>query len=104
MKLHKVNKNGSLSVIIPKQTLQELGWTAEDFVIISGQTANSILISNEKITKDLSNKDYSLQLLVQDLSKVVNELNTLYKNVLIDEQKLLKQITKKVLLQLVEKL
>lgn len=103
MKLHKVNKNGSLSVILPKRTLQELNWTAEDFVIISGQTVNSILISNEKIIDSNSN-NYCLQLLIQDLNNIISELKVLSKNVLIDEQKELKQITKKVLLQLVEKL
>lgn len=62
MKLNKVNKNGSLSVILPINISTSMFWTEGQEVKISANTNNSILIQKQGLDKE------------QDFKQVLEEL------------------------------
>lgn len=62
MKLNKVNKNGSLSIILPINISTSMFWTEGQEVKISANTNNSILIQKQGLDKE------------QDFKQVLEEL------------------------------
>ena len=62
MKLNKVNKNGSLSIILPINISTSMFWTEGQEVKIDANTNNSILIQKQGLDKE------------QDFKQVLEEL------------------------------
>ena len=52
MKLNKVNKNGSLSIILPINISTSMFWTEGQEVKIDANTNNSILIQKQGLEKE----------------------------------------------------
>ena len=90
MKLNKVNKNGSLSIILPKDIISKLDLKEGNNVDISAVTKNSIIFSLKKIEKhsleellkELELTKDSFYKLIETLPKELNNSEDILKDLL----------------------
>lgn len=99
MKLNKVNKNGSLSIILPKDIISKLDLKEGNNVDISAVTKNSIIFSLKKIEK------HSLEELLKELELTKDSFYKLIKTLpkeLDNSEDILKDLLKYRLLGILE--
>lgn len=94
MKLSKVNKNGSLSVILPKAITTKLDWKEQQIVNVITETSNSLVISKQ-ISQNLEIEQILTRLV--DISKLIECTQKLIGN---DDT--IKATIKRLLLKLIE--
>lgn len=95
MKLNKVNKNGSLSIILPRSLTKSNHWQEGDEMSLLTETANSIVLS-----KDLTEKD-DLVSVLHDLKMSLQSFDKLKDNI---DNEPLKILLKQHLLSVIERI
>lgn len=95
MKLNKVNKNGSLSIILPKSLTKTNGWQEGQEMSLLAETPNSVVLSKDNIEKD------ELIVILHDLKMSVESFTKLSDNV---DNKPLRILLKQHLLTVIERI
>lgn len=97
MKLNKVNKNGSLSVILPINISTSMFWTEGQEVKIDANTNNSILIQKQGLEKEQDFKQIldSLRVSLNSFEQVLEQTK---------DNPILRQLLKTHLLTIMEQL
>jgi antitoxin component of MazEF toxin-antitoxin module len=98
MKLSKVNKNGSLSVILPKETIKLNNWEEGQEVYIPISTRNSIVIQQETPLEEYGDKPVSH--ILEELENTIKSFNQMNK----PDDVILRTFLKQQLLITIEKL
>lgn len=98
MKLNKVNKNGSLSVILPKSITEDMQWQQGDEVQITINTKDTVLITSKTQTITLE----QLKNHLQSVLNLYDQLNDVYgdKNIQLDRQAVAKLLKTELLVAL----
>lgn len=95
MKLNKVNKNGSLSIILPKSLTNNNGWQEGEEMTLLVATANSVVLSKDNVQKDTLDK------ILQDLKVPIESFSKLADNV---DKESLRLLLKQYLLGVIERI
>lgn len=95
MKLNKVNKNGSLSIILPKSLTNNNGWQEGEEMTLLVATANSVVLSKDNVQKDTLDK------ILQDLKVPIESFSKLADNV---DNESLRLLLKQYLLGVIERI
>ena len=95
MKLNKVNKNGSLSIILPKALTKTNGWQEGEEMTLLVATPNSVVLSKDNVQKD------TLDRILQDLKVPTESFSKLADNV---DNESLRLLLKQYLLGVIERI
>ena len=95
MKLNKVNKNGSLSIILPKSLTNNNGWQEGEEMTLLVATPNSVVLSKDNVQKD------TLDRILQDLKVPIESFSKLADNV---DNESLRLLLKQYLLRVIERI
>lgn len=75
MRLNKVNKNGSLSIILPKELINDLGLKERQLIELLGTSKNSVVFSiNEVEKQSVQDVLKELQTLLESFKKLLNNM------------------------------
>ena len=75
MKLNKVNKNGSLSIILPKDVIKDLELKERQLIELIGFTRNTLLFSlNEQEKQPIVNVLNELQLTKESFNQMLKSI------------------------------
>lgn len=97
MKLNRVNKNGSLSIILPINISTSMFWTEGQEVKIDANTNNSILIQKQGLEKEQDFKQ-----ILEELKISLNSFEQIEGQT--KDNPILRQLLKTHLLNVIEKL